>query len=102
MGVLVEEAMHKAITALIDQDVDLAQVVVREDEAINKAELEIEDRCIVLIAKEQPVATDLRRLVTSLKVVTQLERMGDHAVHIAKGAIRLADETYMKPLIDIC
>jgi phosphate transport system protein len=75
--------------------------VVAGDAAINQVEQEIEDRCIVLIAREQPVATDLRKLITSLKIVTQLERMGDHALHVAKGTLRLLPETYMKPLIDI-
>jgi phosphate transport system protein len=101
MGVLVEESLGKAIRCLVEQNVELAEKIIAEDEAINNMELEIEDRCIVLIATEQPVASDLRRLVTGMKIVTQLERMGDHSVHIAKGAIRLSREPYMKPLIDL-
>jgi phosphate transport system protein len=101
MGVLVEEALKKSIKALTDQDNQLANTVVEEDEAINAMELEIEDRSIVVIAMEQPVASDLRSIITGMKIVTQLERMGDHAVHIAKAARRLAGEPYMKPLIDI-
>jgi phosphate transport system protein len=101
MGVLVEEALGKAVRSLVEQNVDLAESIIDGDEAINDMELEIEDRCIVLMATEQPVASDLRRLVTGMKIVTQLERMGDHAVHIAKGAIRLSKEPYMKPLIDL-
>jgi phosphate transport system protein len=101
MGVMVEEALHRAIESLVNRNAELARVVVAEDAAINRLEQEIEDRCVVLIAREQPVASDLRKLVTSLKIVTQLERMGDHALHVAKGTLRLLPETYMKPLIDI-
>jgi len=101
MGVMVEEALHQAVESLVNKDGELARAVVDGDKAINQVEQEIEDRCIVLIAREQPVASDLRRLVTSLKIVTQLERMGDHALHVAKGTLRLLPEAYMKPLIDI-
>jgi phosphate transport system protein len=101
MGVMVEEALHRAVQSLVDRDEALARAVIADDAAINHMEQEIEDRCIVLIAREQPVATDLRKLVTGLKIVTQLERMGDHALHVAKGTLRLLPETYMKPLIDI-
>ena len=101
MGTLVEEAIHRAIQCLLDQDIVLAQEIIERDEVINNKEIEIEDRCTLLIAKEQPVAGDLRHIITTLKIVTQLERMGDHAVHIAKAVLRLADEVYMKPLIDI-
>lgn len=101
MGVLVEESLHRAIRCLTNRDVELAKDVVRRDETINAIQVEIEDRCIVLMATEQPVASDLRRLVTSLKIVTQLERMGDHAMHVAKGAIKLSKRPHMKPLPDI-
>jgi phosphate transport system protein len=98
---MVEEALRQAVESLVNKDGELARAVVAGDAAINQVEQEIEDRCIVLIAREQPVATDLRKLITSLKIVTQLERMGDHALHVAKGTLRLLPETYMKPLIDI-
>jgi phosphate transport system protein len=101
MGVMVEEALRRAVDSLVNRDGELARAVVAEDLNINRMEQEIEDRCVVLIAREQPVATDLRKLVTSLKIVTQLERMGDHALHVAKGTLRLLPEAYMKPLIDI-
>lgn len=89
MGVLVEEALDKAMDSLINMDPDMAHKVIDEDYKINNLEISIEDHCIVLIAREQPVAGDLRRIITALKISTQLERMGDHAVHIAKGVIRL-------------
>ena len=101
MGTLVEEAVRKSIRALVDQDTAAAHRVREEDAAVNKMEAEIEDRCTILIATEQPVAGDLRHIITALKIVTELERMGDHAVHISNGVLRLADEVYMKPIIDI-
>ncbi len=101
MGTLVEEAIRKSIQALKNRDSALATKVVEDDTAINDIELSIQDKCIVLIATEQPVARDLRGLITILKITSQLERMGDHAVHIAKNALKLAGQTYMKQLIDI-
>ena len=101
MGTLVEEAIRKSMQALKERNVDLANRVVEEDVVINQLELSIQDKCILLIAKEQPVAGDLRGLITIIKIVTQLERMGDHALHVAKGALRLADEPHMKKLIDL-
>ena len=101
MGSLVEDAVRKSIAALVDQDTATASLLREEDRAINEMEAEIEDRCTILIATEQPVASDLRHIITALKIVTELERIGDHAVHIANAVLRLADEIYMKPLIDI-
>jgi len=101
MGMLVEEAMQNAMHALKEKDYELAKKTIEEDTKINQLELEIQDKLTILIATEQPVARDLRHIVTSLKVVTQLERMGDHAVHIAKSAFRLKNEEYIKPLIDL-
>ena len=77
------------------------KAVVEGDRAINEAEVEIEKKCFTLIALQQPVGSDLRRIATTLKVSTDLERMADHAVSIAKTTISLKDETYAKPLIDI-
>lgn len=101
MGAYVEESVRNAMQALIDQDVSIADQVISKDEVINKLETEIENRLTILIATEQPVAGDLRHIITSLKIISQLERMGDHAVHIAKASKRMVDETYIKPLIDL-
>jgi phosphate transport system protein len=101
MGLLVEEAIYKAIKSLVEKNIDLASEIVLEDQKINELELKIEQKCFELIALQQPVGTDLRRIATMLKVSADLERMGDHAVSIAKATIRLKDETYIKPLIDI-
>ncbi len=101
MGRLVTMAVNGSIESLVNRDVRLAQELVDADKLINARQAEIEDLCVMLIAREQPVAGDLRKIITALKIVTQLERMGDHAVHVAKAAIRLSDEKYIKPLIDI-
>ncbi|MFE6949808.1 phosphate signaling complex protein PhoU [Heyndrickxia sporothermodurans] len=101
MGLLVEEAIYKSVTSLVNKNSELALEVVLDDERINEYEVEIEKKCFELIALQQPVGTDLRRIATMLKVATDLKRMGDHAVSIAKSTIRLKDETYLKPLIDI-
>ncbi|MBN2737793.1 MAG: phosphate signaling complex protein PhoU [Spirochaetales bacterium] len=99
MGVFVEEALHKAITALIEEDCDMAEAIIFEDEKINTLEIEVEDICIALIATNHPVAGDLRHIITSMKIASQLERMGDHAVHIAKNVIRLK-EKYISRLLN--
>jgi len=101
MGCMMEEALKKSMDALVNQDVALAREVIDEDDRLDDMELTIEDICAKLIAREQPVATDLRTILTALKIITDLERMADHAVDIAKIAIRLKDETYIKPLIDL-
>ncbi|MBS4178399.1 phosphate signaling complex protein PhoU [Lederbergia citrea] len=101
MGTMVEEAVYKAVKSLTDKDVNLAKSVVEYDKAINDAEIGIEKTCFTLIALQQPVGSDLRRIATTLKVATDLERMADHAVSIAKTTLSLKDETYAKPLIDI-
>lgn len=101
MGCSMEEAVKKAITALVNHDAELAQEVIDGDEDIDDLLIAIESQCVKLIATEQPVAKDLRLIFTALKISTDLERMADYAVDIAKIAIRLADEVYIKPLIDI-
>ena len=90
MGTLVRDAITGAVGSLVLRDATSATRVIDDDRRIDAAERAIEDRAVALLGTEQPVATDLRRLVMALKVVTQLERMGDHAAHIAKAARRLA------------
>ncbi len=101
MGVYVEEALKKAIDALKNQDVNLAEEVIKEDERINALEIELFDKVAIVLATEQPVATDLRHLMGAIRIITDLERAGDYAVHIAEGAVRLAGETYLTPLRQI-
>jgi phosphate transport system protein len=101
MTVLVEENILKALKALKDQDSKLAKDVIAADVKVNDLELAITDRCVLVIATEQPVAGDLRKIVACLKAVSDIERIGDYAVHAAKRARELADEKYIKPLIDV-
>jgi phosphate transport system protein len=101
MGSLVEEAIHLSVKALADRDIALAEKVIQNDDQIDEINLHLERECFRLIALQQPMASDLRRIATVVKVVTDLERMADHAVSIAKATVRLKGETYVKPLIDI-
>jgi len=101
MSVLVEESIQKSIKALKHQDQKLAKEIIETDSAVNALELEITDQCVLFIAREQPVASDLRWIVACLKAVSDIERIGDFAVHAAKRAKELADDKYIKPLVDI-
>ncbi len=101
MGLRVEEALNKAVTSLEKKDVELAQQVIDEDDVIDDMEKDLCDKCALIIAREQPVAGDLRHLISAIKIITDIERIGDHAVHVAKGTINMAGQEYVKPLIDI-
>lgn len=86
VGTMVEEATNKAITALVDRRPELAHDVVQSDEAIDEKEVELEEDCLKILALHQPVAGDLRFIITVLKVNNDLERMGDLAINIAERA----------------
>ena len=101
MSLLVEESVNKAVYALKNQDAETAREVIAGDDRINKMELEITEECSIILATENPVAGDLRHIISIMKIITDLERAGDHSVHIAKNVIKLAEETYIKPLIDL-
>lgn len=101
MGVLVQQAISDAVTALATRDVPAAQMVVDRDQDVNRVYATIERGCLELLALQQPMAGDLRRIAATLKVITDLERMADHAVDIAKVVIRLGGEPLVKPLVDI-
>ncbi|MDC7221726.1 MAG: phosphate signaling complex protein PhoU [Spirochaetales bacterium] len=101
MGLLVEEAVKNGIDSFTSLNTDMAQTVIKGDEVINRMEHELCDHCAILLAKEQPVASDLRHIVAAIKIVTQLERIGDHGVHLAQKAIALEGQTFIKPLIDL-
>ena len=94
LGTNVEGAVSKALAGFLTQDVSVADEILAADELINRMQLGIEDQCVELIAREQPVARDLREIVTSIKVASNLERIGDHAVHLAKATKRLAGRRY--------
>lgn len=101
MGKLVAAAIDEAVTSLATQDVELAHKVIVGDDVIDNLEISIEDKCMVLIARQQPMARDLRIISTGLKITTDLERMGDHAYDIANVTLRLANQPLIKPLVDI-
>lgn len=89
MGKIVNEAVYKSVKAFVNHDKGLAQEVIDGDIIINKHEIDLEKRCFEMIALQQPVTTDLRKIVTIMKASADLERMGDHAVSIAKSTIRV-------------
>lgn len=101
LGGMVEEAVRAAVAALKARDRNLAREVVAGDARINKKRLEIEEKALELLATQQPMAGDLRVLTAILHIVTDLERMGDHAEGLGKIVLRLGDEPWIKPLIDI-
>ena len=101
MGSIVEKQVHQCIEALVNKDEELAAQIIKNDDMVDDLQKEIEDKCIRLIAKEQPLAIDLRTVFTISKIVTDLERMADHAANISKAAKRLKNEVYIKELIDI-
>ncbi|HYF83253.1 MAG TPA: phosphate signaling complex protein PhoU [Clostridia bacterium] len=101
MSSMVEELLGDSVKALKTQDVELAQKVIKNDDLIDDMEFVVEDKCLKLIALQSPLAKDLRIIATALKIITDLERIADYAVDIAKITIKLADEKYIKELIDI-
>ncbi|MGZ4123602.1 MAG: phosphate signaling complex protein PhoU [Tumebacillaceae bacterium] len=100
MGVLVEESIYHAVKSLANLDANVAEQVIKGDAKINDMMIDIESDCLKLLALQQPMASDLRVIGTAMKIVTDLERMGDHAVDIAKTTVRLDGEKLLKPLID--
>jgi phosphate transport system protein len=101
MGSLVEDAIRKSIKALVDRDRELALAVIDGDAVINAHDVEIEEECIRLLAIWQPTGSNLRFITTAIKIITDLERMGDLAVDICERAIEILDEPQLKPYIDI-
>jgi phosphate transport system protein len=101
MGGSAEAVIQKAVEALKRRDAALAQSVFDDDKAIDRLEIDIEERCVRLLALRQPMAGDLRFITAALKISNDLERVGDHAVNIAGSAIRLAALPALKPLVDI-
>ncbi len=101
MASLAEAAIGQAIKALVDRDANLVQQVIASDEAINMAEIEIDELCLKLLALHHPEAGDLRLIAMAFKINSDLERMGDLAVNIAERTQDLLKEPLLKPLIDI-
>jgi phosphate transport system protein len=98
---MVCQAIADAIAALKTRDLDLARQIIAHDRALNAVRFEVDEACLGMLATQQPAAIDLRRIIGAMNVVLDLERMGDHAVNVAKIVIRIGDEPPLKPLIDI-
>ncbi len=101
MGSMVEKALDRSMQALRERDLKLAREVVADDINVDKKRFEIEEWALDLIATQAPMASDLRILLATLSIVTDLERMADHAAGNAKIAIMIGDEPPLKPLIDL-
>jgi len=98
MGNFVRKMLQKAMRALVEQDIALAEEVISDDDVADAMDINIETKCMRLIALQQPMAKDLRVIGTVIKAIADLERIGDYSVDIAKTAIRLSNEKYFKPL----
>jgi phosphate transport system protein len=101
MGSMVGKAVLRSIEALKNRDLALAQQIITDDQKINHKRFETEEKCIQLIATQQPMASDLRIIVAVLNIISEVERIGDYAEGIAKITIMIGDEPPLKPLIDI-
>lgn len=101
MGSMVQKGINRSIIALRNRDLITAQQIIEEDTLVNQKRFEIEEKCIQLIATQQPMASELRIIVAILNIIIELERIGDYAVGIAKIVIIIGDEPPLKPLVDI-
>jgi len=101
MAGLAERSVAQALKALVQRDNRLAKKVDEEDPQLDRLEMDIDDRCIKLLALRQPIATDLRFITMAMKISSELERIGDQAVNIAHRAEELNKEPLLKPLVDI-
>jgi phosphate transport system protein len=101
MGGLVEDQIRRAMRALLERDDVIAQEVIERDRQVNTYDIEVDEQCVNLLALHQPAAGDLRFITTAMKIVTDLERIGDQAVNIAQRALELNREPQLKPYIDL-
>jgi len=101
MGVRAGEAIHVSVEALKSRNLALATQVITDDDKIDALHLELEDRCMRLLATQQPMARDLRAIASVFAIVLDLERMADHAEGVSRATKRLGSEPLVKPLIDI-
>ena len=101
MGSMVEKAIAKSLDALKTRDLELSRQVVAEDDVVDSQRFAIEERCVDLIAMQQPMARDLRTLIAVLHITNELERMGDYAEGISKISLMMGNDAPLKPLIDI-
>lgn len=101
MGELVEIAAHKSLDAMLEPNIELAEEVIREDDAIDEMNMNIEERSLQMLARQQPVAKDLRFISSILKIVIHLERIGDYALNVAKISKRLKAGDEAQSILDI-
>lgn len=101
MGAATEEIVRDSILSLTNQDMTLASTIIPRDDNVDRMDVDIEAMCLRLMAKYQPVAANLRLVGAALKVITDIERIGDHAVDISRIAQRMGREMVYKPLVDI-
>ena len=101
MGALVEERVHVAMQALMERRVEAAESIVAGDAEVNELQIEIDDRCLKLLALQNPMASDLRLITAAMKITADLERIGDQAVNIAENAIKVAAAPPLRPIIDL-
>jgi phosphate transport system protein len=101
MGGLVEDQIRRVMRALVERDDALAQEVIERDQQVNAYDVEVDETCVSLLALHQPAAGDLRFITTAMKIVTDLERMGDQAVNIAQRVLELNREPQLKPYIEL-
>jgi len=101
MGDMVMKAISRSVEALKERDMEAANLIITGDARINSKRFAIEDKCVQLIATQQPMAGDLRAIIGVLNIITEIERIGDHAGGIAKIVIMIGDEPPLKPLVDI-
>lgn len=101
LSTLVDSAIARSTEALRNQDVELARQVMQDDDEINRLRWNLEDDALAVIATQAPMAGDLRKIVTGLHIISELERMGDHAAGNAKIVVLTANEPQLKPLVDI-
>jgi phosphate transport system protein len=101
MGGLVEDQIRRVLRALLERDSELAQEVIERDREVNSYDVEVDEKCVELLALHQPAASDLRFITTAMKIVTDLERIGDQAVNIGQRVLELNREPQLKPYIDL-
>jgi phosphate transport system protein len=101
LGGLVEQAIARSVRSLVERETSIAEAVIADDRRVNRLEVDIDDLALRLLALRQPAASDLRFITLALKVVTDLERIGDLAVNVAERAIALNAEPPLKPFIDV-
>jgi phosphate transport system protein len=101
MGALVEERVHQAMQALMERRIEAAEAIAAGDAEVNDLQIEIDDRCLKLLALQNPMASDLRLITAAMKINADLERIGDQAVNIAENAVKVVAAPPLRPMIDL-